>query len=73
METPCIKVCQLDKENLCMGCGRTLQEISDWTRMSDAERAQVMHRLAGVSVPYAERTEPSGSPADQHPAGRRSR
>lgn len=46
METPCISVCQIDKESgLCIGCGRSVPEIAGWSRMSDAERRQVMAGL----------------------------
>ena len=31
--------------NLCMGCGRTLQEIARWTSLSDAERTAIMAAL----------------------------
>ena len=33
--------------NLCEGCGRTLDEIVEWTRMSDEEKQEVMSRLNG--------------------------
>ena len=46
LETPCIKVCIVDRAaNRCTGCGRTLQEIALWSRMTDAERRAVMVRL----------------------------
>lgn len=44
--TPCIKVCAVDgMTNSCLGCGRTLAEIGNWTRFSDAERAAIMAAL----------------------------
>jgi predicted Fe-S protein YdhL (DUF1289 family) len=53
IDTPCTKVCTLDPiSGLCVGCGRTLDEIGRWTAMSDAERRQLMtelpRRLAGA-------------------------
>lgn len=46
METPCIKFCILDPDRgLCLGCGRTLEEIGGWFSMSDAERRAVMEEL----------------------------
>jgi len=30
---------------LCLGCGRTLDEIARWAEMSDAEREQVLAEL----------------------------
>jgi hypothetical protein len=46
IETPCIKICTLDaRSGLCLGCGRTVDEISRWTTMSAAERTRVMTEL----------------------------
>jgi predicted Fe-S protein YdhL (DUF1289 family) len=47
MISPCISLCILDPETeLCEGCGRSLDEISHWSRMSDEERQAVMNTLA---------------------------
>ena len=59
MNSPCIKVCQMDPErDVCLGCARTLDEISRWARMTNAERARIMDELprrkldvAKISVP----------------------
>jgi hypothetical protein len=46
IESPCIKTCTLDaRSGLCLGCGRTVDEIAQWTAMSAAERARVMAEL----------------------------
>ncbi len=46
MNTPCIKVCQMDPvRGVCIGCCRTLDEIARWGSMSDAERKAVMDAL----------------------------
>jgi predicted Fe-S protein YdhL (DUF1289 family) len=48
MITPCISICVIDPETeLCEGCGRTLDEISNWSRMTAEERRAVMAELAG--------------------------
>ena len=45
--TPCVQVCIVDGESaLCLGCYRTLTEVAGWSRLSDAERAQIMGELA---------------------------
>ena len=47
MQTPCVKVCTLDaRSGLCLGCGRTLDQIARWATMSEAERARIMAELA---------------------------
>jgi uncharacterized protein len=44
--SPCIKVCSIDPgSGYCVGCGRSRAEIAGWSRMSDAERAEVMSAL----------------------------
>ena len=48
IETPCIKVCVIDPvHKLCEGCGRSLQEIAQWGRMSEGERKAIMATLPG--------------------------
>jgi aspartyl protease family protein len=46
ISTPCINVCVLDPLSaLCVGCGRTGEEITAWATMSEPERIAVMARL----------------------------
>jgi len=48
IESPCTKVCTLDaRTGLCLGCGRTIEEIARWSAMSEAERARVLTELPG--------------------------
>lgn len=44
--SPCIFECRIDQNTgFCRGCGRTLSEISYWTRLTDAERAAIVAAL----------------------------
>ena len=46
MISPCISLCILDPETeLCEGCGRSLDEISHWSRMNDEQRRAVITAL----------------------------
>lgn len=46
IETPCVKICTIDaRSGLCLGCGRTIDEIARWSAFSPAERARVMAEL----------------------------
>ncbi|MEP7210504.1 MAG: DUF1289 domain-containing protein [Alphaproteobacteria bacterium] len=46
IKTPCIKVCVVDgSSGHCLGCGRTLNEIAKWARLTDAERDTVIGLL----------------------------
>jgi predicted Fe-S protein YdhL (DUF1289 family) len=40
-----MNVCVLDTGRVCVGCGRTLDEIARWGRMSAAEQWAVIARL----------------------------
>lgn len=41
--SPCINICKMDASNgLCLGCFRTLDEITVWSRTDDATRAQIL-------------------------------
>lgn len=43
ISSPCIKVCAIDgTTGWCLGCGRTLQEIAEWTRYTDQQRNSLM-------------------------------
>ncbi|MBL8565774.1 MAG: DUF1289 domain-containing protein [Hyphomicrobiaceae bacterium] len=47
MESPCVDICTMDQASgLCVGCGRTLDEIAGWSRLGDAERRRIMSGLA---------------------------
>lgn len=55
IESPCIKTCTLDaRSGLCLGCGRTIDEIARWTAMSESERAHIMAELPARRASRAE-------------------
>ncbi len=44
--SPCINICTLDQRSgLCMGCKRTVEEITRWTSYSDEQRTEIMRSL----------------------------
>ena len=46
VSSPCVKICVVDPlAGLCIGCGRTVAEISLWSEMSESERLAVMGGL----------------------------
>jgi uncharacterized protein len=46
VKTPCTGVCALDTvSGLCVGCGRSVDEIAGWIGFDDKERAAIMMRL----------------------------
>lgn len=44
LASPCVSICALDEEDVCIGCQRNVAEISRWSRMDNAERRQVLAR-----------------------------
>lgn len=54
--SPCNKVCVMDPERgLCRGCWRTLDEISRWGQMSEAERSRIIAGLPARREPASSR------------------
>jgi predicted Fe-S protein YdhL (DUF1289 family) len=56
IETPCNRVCVVHPAlGLCIGCGRSLDEITRWVDLTPAERARIVaqlpSRLAALSGP----------------------
>lgn len=44
--SPCRNLCELDgARQHCVGCGRTIQEVSRWSAMTAQERKAVLARL----------------------------
>lgn len=44
--SPCVAICALDEDDICMGCQRSAEEITRWGLMDDAERREVLVRCA---------------------------
>jgi uncharacterized protein len=43
--SPCVNICRLDAQGLCIGCRRTLGEIAEWSQASDARRLEILGAL----------------------------
>lgn len=44
LRSPCVNVCALDDQDVCIGCQRTAAEITRWSRMDNPERRAVLER-----------------------------
>ncbi|AWT11105.1 MULTISPECIES: DUF1289 domain-containing protein [Stutzerimonas] len=42
--SPCVSLCALDDDDLCVGCQRSSDEIRRWGLMDNEERRQVLRR-----------------------------
>jgi predicted Fe-S protein YdhL (DUF1289 family) len=46
IQSPCVKLCVIHaEERLCVGCLRSIDEISIWSRLSNEARADIMADL----------------------------
>jgi predicted Fe-S protein YdhL (DUF1289 family) len=43
--TPCINICTLDENQVCLGCRRTLDEIAEWSGLSPQEQWRIVGEL----------------------------
>ena len=44
IESPCISICRYEDE-VCVGCGRTVDEVVGWYDLTDDEKQAVLKRL----------------------------
>jgi uncharacterized protein len=54
--SPCVKLCVVHPDaRICVGCLRTIDEISSWSKLTHEERAVVMAELPGRAPQLAKR------------------
>lgn len=44
--SPCVDICTLDDDDICLGCLRSIDEICAWGTASDAERRQILQQVS---------------------------
>ena len=50
IESPCVQVCVVHPEmRICTGCYRTIDEISDWSRMTPEARRIIIDDLPALA------------------------
>ncbi|MGH8051713.1 MAG: DUF1289 domain-containing protein [Methylococcales bacterium] len=42
LASPCVRNCCLDEGDVCMGCGRHIDEILAWQQASNQEREEII-------------------------------
>jgi len=40
--SPCVRNCCLDKEDICVGCFRHINEIVGWNNFADEDKKQIL-------------------------------
>lgn len=46
VQSPCVSICALDENDLCIGCHRTSDEIMSWPGLNNEERREVLEKVA---------------------------
>ncbi len=64
VESPCVRNCCLDDNDICMGCGRHLDEITGWQAASENERRLILQRAQGRYMQRQERLSQTGFQGD---------
>lgn len=44
VESPCISICRYENE-ICVGCGRTVEEVTEWYNFTDKQKQKIIDRL----------------------------
>lgn len=43
-------MCKLNKDGVCAGCFRTIEEIKSWTKLSAEEQKQIVNRVIKIRI-----------------------
>ena len=43
--SPCIGICRLDAEDICLGCERSMAEIRSWGLLSRTQQRKILTRI----------------------------
>jgi len=64
--SPCISICKIDEPTQrCLGCERTIDEITRWSRMDNDSKQAVMDDLVNRRLKVA---NPADKQVDQRPS-----
>jgi uncharacterized protein len=62
-DSPCIAICSTAQgDDLCRGCGRTFEEVSNWVFMNQDQKDEVWRRIAaeGTALRFTTYKERAG-------------
>ncbi len=49
VKSPCKLVCELEKD-VCIGCKRTKEEISKWSKYTDKKKQKIINRIINTNL-----------------------
>ena len=44
-QSPCVRICTLNEDKICIGCGRNAEEIKNWTTFSEDFKITIKPQL----------------------------
>jgi predicted Fe-S protein YdhL (DUF1289 family) len=47
--SPCKSICKM-KDNVCVGCKRTAEEISTWSKLTNEQKKDIVDRITKQST-----------------------
>ena len=49
IDSPCIDICTIDRNSgECIGCGRTVEEVRNWTNFDNLKKKQILENLNAI-------------------------
>ncbi len=52
VSSPCVNICALDEDDVCVGCHRSAKEITEWSAMTDSEKRAVLVNVSRREEKY---------------------
>ncbi len=46
LPSPCVSICALNDDDICIGCYRSADEIMSWGKLEESEKRQVYMNIA---------------------------
>lgn len=46
IQSPCVSICALDADDMCVGCYRTGDEITRWWGMDNTEKQKILDKAS---------------------------
>jgi predicted Fe-S protein YdhL (DUF1289 family) len=64
--SPCNRICCLNHCDVCLGCGRTLQEIKDWHTADRKQKLQILQQAQQrlIAQPQFDIRHPAVNPSE---------
>ena len=44
-QSPCVNICELNEQDVCVGCFRHIDEIAGWHQFSDTQKREIYQAI----------------------------